>query len=490
MPVAVASSCSSSIGSIRTKRNSQRQRHKRYQRRSCSAYLILDIIAIVATFASRIGAVCALRNRASAFVVAATTTTSPSIISKQHSSRDFALSGIHRITTTTRRSLNSTAMDASKTGYDIPTSMRGLFAGSGVEGLSNPLINAQILDLLPAHKTKNGFQKINVLYLGTATYDIAYFREKQTGRFVDKGCTINHLDVASDDENLNLDHCAELIRSADVLLVGGGNTLFAVDRWNHLGLVEHMRKALERGCILTGGSAGAICWFDSGHSDSADPETYKEAMLQEYWSGSNSSSKKDKNSNAKKDESSDYDPSNKKEWKYLRCPGLGFVPGPMVCCPHHDKVQSNGLLRAHDFDEMLLQRARSSKRSVLGIGIDHYSAFIVEGEDYKVYSLPEKPGSISTTTESDKGFFDVSENGTPNGKPGVWIKRVIVADTANTNNDEDLCVEAMVCPPSGKLIDLLSYGGDNLPGQNNEEHDENQAAVDKCRKENPSGREF
>ena len=423
------------------------------RRNRFSHWSIATTIATV-TILSRLCTVCALRHCALAFASARSISNPSPFLSRARS---------------------ATVMNAATSTYEIPTNLRGLFAGSGVEGLSNPLINAQILDLLPPEKTQDGFQDVRVLYLGTATYDISFFREKQTGRFVDKGCQVSHLDVASGD--IDIEECAKAIASADILLVGGGNTLFAVDRWNHLGLVEHMRAAMERGCILTGGSAGAICWFDSGHSDSADPETYQHAMLQEYSQESN-----------KEDESSDYDPANKKPWKYLRCPGLGFVPGPMVCCPHHDKTQSNGLLRAHDFDQMLLARAQSSQNSVLGIGIDHYAAFVVTGEDYQVYSLPEKPGSISTNEDNLDGYFDVSEDGTPNGKPGVWIKRVIV-DTSDDTNGE-LNVEATVCPPSGKLKDLLAYGGDNLPGQHNVENDENQAAVDKCRSENPSGKEF
>ena len=31
--------------------------------------------------------------------------------------------------------------------------------------------------------------------------------------------------------------------------------------------------------------------------------------------------------------------------------GLGFLPG--LCCPHHDRVQSNGVLRAEDFEKLL-----------------------------------------------------------------------------------------------------------------------------------------
>ena len=36
-----------------------------------------------------------------------------------------------------------------------------------------------------------------------------------------------------------------------------------------------LRVASERGAVMVGGSAGAICWFDGGHSDSLDPTTVR-----------------------------------------------------------------------------------------------------------------------------------------------------------------------------------------------------------------------
>ena len=381
----------------------------------------------------------------------------------------------------TARTMSSAESSGTPGRYDISPNLRGLFAGSGVEGLSNPLLNAQILGLLPPDKRSDP-ALIRVLYLGTATYDLPLFREKQTGRFVDRGCRVSWLDVADAARHVDVAACARSIEAADVILVGGGNTLFAVDRFFDTGLVSHLQAAMERGCVLAGGSAGAICWFESGHSDSADPDSYRVPMLAKF--GGESAA-------AAKDERSEYDQADKKEWKYLRCPGLGFVPGPLVCCPHHDKIQSNGVLRAHDFDGMLLARARANSRSALGLGIDHYAAFIVEGERYRVYALPDKPGSVATEGGTGGGAaFDVGEDGTPNGVPGVWIKRVLVDPDAGANTDGELFVEAMVCPPSGMLADILAYGGDNLPDHNDSEKDENQRAVDNCRKENPSGRQL
>jgi dipeptidase E len=63
----------------------------------------------------------------------------------------------------------------------------------------------------------------------------------------------------------------EAVQKAHVILVSGGNTLYAVDRWRMLGLDGLLKDAAERGVVMTGGSAGCICWFDGGHSDSMDP---------------------------------------------------------------------------------------------------------------------------------------------------------------------------------------------------------------------------
>ena len=46
-----------------------------------------------------------------------------------------------------------------------------------------------------------------------------------------------------------------------------------------LGIHDKMMDAMFEGAVITGGSAGAICWFDGGHSDSMDPATYKASML-------------------------------------------------------------------------------------------------------------------------------------------------------------------------------------------------------------------
>lgn len=61
---------------------------------------------------------------------------------------------------------------------------------------------------------------------------------------------------------------ARMIRQADLIYVGGGNTLKMMRRWRRLGVDDLLRKAWRRGCVLSGISAGANCWFEAGSSDS------------------------------------------------------------------------------------------------------------------------------------------------------------------------------------------------------------------------------
>jgi dipeptidase E len=54
----------------------------------------------------------------------------------------------------------------------------------------------------------------------------------------------------------------------DAIFVGGGNTRSMLAVWRDWGLDRHLRTAWERGVVLGGGSAGSICWFEQGLTDS------------------------------------------------------------------------------------------------------------------------------------------------------------------------------------------------------------------------------
>jgi peptidase E len=64
----------------------------------------------------------------------------------------------------------------------------------------------------------------------------------------------------------------ELALGSDIIFVTGGNTANALAIWRTHGFDEILREAWEQGVLLSGWSAGMICWFGHGVTDSFGPE--------------------------------------------------------------------------------------------------------------------------------------------------------------------------------------------------------------------------
>jgi peptidase E len=63
-----------------------------------------------------------------------------------------------------------------------------------------------------------------------------------------------------------------VLLAQDVIYVGGGNTANMLAIWRLHGVDRILRTAWERGVVLAGLSAGSICWFESGTTDSFGPD--------------------------------------------------------------------------------------------------------------------------------------------------------------------------------------------------------------------------
>lgn len=72
--------------------------------------------------------------------------------------------------------------------------------------------------------------------------------------------------------NTTLQSFEEIIMSMDAIIVGGGNTLNMMAIWKAQGIDLALRKAYDKGIILAGGSAGSLCWFSGGSTDSRPKE--------------------------------------------------------------------------------------------------------------------------------------------------------------------------------------------------------------------------
>jgi peptidase E len=104
-----------------------------------------------------------------------------------------------------------------------------------------------------------------VLYLGTAAGDSERAQLKFYRLFTDFGCRPSTLVFFPFD--MKRDYAAAALE-ADLIYVGGGNTVAMLAVWREFGLDRVLRQAYDKGTVLAGISAGANCWFDHYITDS------------------------------------------------------------------------------------------------------------------------------------------------------------------------------------------------------------------------------
>jgi peptidase E len=79
-------------------------------------------------------------------------------------------------------------------------------------------------------------------------------------------CRARHLRLYGPTKNLR-DFSAQLL-PVDGIFVRGGNSVNMLAIWKAQGIDTILRTAWERGIVLAGESAGMVCWFEQGLSDS------------------------------------------------------------------------------------------------------------------------------------------------------------------------------------------------------------------------------
>ncbi|PLR84530.1 peptidase E [Bacillus sp. V33-4] len=183
---------------------------------------------------------------------------------------------------------------------------------------------------------QSGKQTPSVCFVPTASGDADNYISRFYQAFETLDCRPSHLSLFSpptrDLENYILEK--------DIIYVGGGNTKNLLVLWKEWGLDHYLRTAWEQGIILAGVSAGAICWFEQGVTDS-----YGDGLSE------------------------------------LHC--LGFLKGS--CCPHYDGEEQ----RRPGFHRVLRDGVISN-----GIAADDGVAFHFVGEELKqvVSSRPNAKG--------------------------------------------------------------------------------------------------
>lgn len=168
-----------------------------------------------------------------------------------------------------------------------------------------------------------------VCFISTGAGDPELMLARYYKAFTKLGCRPSHLAFFRKPSRaaIPLDRMEQELLSHDAIYVGGGNTRSMLAVWREWGLDAVLRKAWKSGVLLGGMSAGAICWFEYGATDSVLGPGRSSAL-----------------------------------------PCLGLLPGS--CCPHFDGEPH----RRADFRRLIADRELPP-----GIGIDDGAAVLFTG---------------------------------------------------------------------------------------------------------------
>lgn len=176
--------------------------------------------------------------------------------------------------------------------------------GGEIKSKTTLKIDEYISNLAKEHA---GEKRANALFIGTASHDsMPYFnsfRKTYTSVFDIKAEVA--LMVYGE---MSVEKIAGKIENADCIYVGGGDTVYMLDKWKEFGIDKMLIDAYNQGKIICGLSAGAICWF--------------------------------------KDMYTDYEIMRGQSSEYVLRQGLGVLDGAM--CPHFNE-------REQDFKKALLK---------------------------------------------------------------------------------------------------------------------------------------
>ena len=115
-----------------------------------------------------------------------------------------------------------------------------------------------------------GRDRPKLCFISTPSGDSVEMIDKFYATFESLGCEASHLAFFRKPfrASLPLANFAQPLLNQDAIFVGGGNTRSALAVWREWGLDRALAEAWRRGILLSGMSAGAMCWFEEGLTDS------------------------------------------------------------------------------------------------------------------------------------------------------------------------------------------------------------------------------
>ncbi len=123
------------------------------------------------------------------------------------------------------------------------------------------------------HQTDEGLDQFIINQLSVKNFKIGFLPTASKDdkkkinlfykRFKSNNSELSHFNLCSKTEGFE-----EWFLNKDIIYVGGGNTFYMLEIWKKNNLTKIFKDGYDKGIILSGVSAGAICWFDWMLSDS------------------------------------------------------------------------------------------------------------------------------------------------------------------------------------------------------------------------------
>ena len=230
--------------------------------------------------------------------------------------------------------------------------MKTIIAIGGGE-IGYPGVKNETLSIDRELLKSTGKIKPRLLFLPTASGDGDRYIESVNNYFGKRlGCVIDVLTLTK--TIYSQKQLRDKISKADIVYVGGGNTLKMMKIWRKLGVDVLLEEAYNKGIVMSGLSAGSICWFRYGNSDSARFGKNKTASM-------------------------------------IRVSALGLLP--FLHCPHYDIETGR---------EVSLKKMMQ-KTSGVAIAIDNCAAIEVVNDEFRI--LRSKPSANAYKVYWSKGKY-------------------------------------------------------------------------------------
>lgn len=192
-----------------------------------------------------------------------------------------------------------------------------------------------------------------LLFIPTASLDLKLYVEDIENYFWKKlGCKIDVLYLL--DWNLIKSDIENKILDSDIIFVGGGNTLMMMKIWRKFWIDNILKEAYKKNIVLSGTSAGAICWFKFGNSDS----------------------RRYKNPSA----------------KLIKVSGLNLFP--ILFCPHYDTQDD----RKNDLKNMMKQTPG------VALAVDNCCAIIILDNKFRIISSKKNANAYKVYWKNGQYF--------------------------------------------------------------------------------------